>query len=76
MLDLYVFDREGNRQLTFLNTGVLGEASYVFAPQYAANFPRLENWVLLRDYNNDGAMDIFAYPDQPVGGIIVYRGFF
>lgn len=76
ILDLYVFDREGNRQLTFINTGVPGEAAYVFAPEYAANFPNLENWVLLRDYNNDGAMDIFAYPDQPVGGIIVYRGFF
>lgn len=74
--DLYVFDREGNRHLTFLNTGTAGASSYVFAPQYAANFPRLENWVLLRDYNNDGAMDIFAYPDQPVGGIMVYRGFY
>jgi len=76
LLDLYVFDREGNRQLTFINTGVSGETAYVFAPEYAANFPHLENWVLLRDYNNDGAMDIFAYPDQPVGGIMVYRGFF
>jgi len=76
MLDLYVFDREGNRQLTFINTGAPGAESYVFAPQYAANFPHLENWVLLRDYNNDGAMDIFAYPDQPVGGIIAYRGYF
>jgi|APTNR8051073442_1049403.scaffolds.fasta_scaffold02397_8 hypothetical protein len=74
--DLYVFDREGNRQLTFINTGVSGESSYAFAPQYAANFPDIENWVLLRDYNNDGAMDIFAYPDQPVGGIIAYRGYF
>ncbi|NUO03487.1 MAG: T9SS type A sorting domain-containing protein [Saprospiraceae bacterium] len=74
--DLYVFDREGNRQLTFLNAGTPGTSSYVFAPEYAANFPRLENWVLLRDFNNDGAMDIFAYPDQPVGGIMVYRGYY
>lgn len=74
--DLYVFDREGNRHLTFINTGTPGISSYEFAPEYAANFPATENWVLLRDYNNDGAADLFAYPDQPVGGIMVYSGYF
>lgn len=74
--DLYIFDREGNRHLTFLNAGTTGQTAYTFAPQYAANFPTVENWALLRDYNNDGAMDLFCYPDQPVGGIIAYWGYY
>jgi hypothetical protein len=33
---------------------------YVFAPEYAKNFPPLKNWVLLRDYDGDGIKDIFS----------------
>ncbi len=70
-LDLHIFDRVGNVHLTFLNTGT----SYRFAPEYAINFPPITNWMLLRDYNGDGIMDIFAYSDEiVVDGIIVYTG--
>lgn len=70
IMDLYVFDRQDNKQLTFLNNGT----EYTYAPEYAANFPELGEWVQLRDYNKDGAMDIFAYSDAQVHGILVYRG--
>jgi hypothetical protein len=71
-LDLYVFDRAGNVQLAFLNEG----GRWVYAPEYLDNFPPLINWVLLRDYNGDGVMDLFAYSDVPgISGIMVYTGY-
>ncbi|MFM8487455.1 MAG: hypothetical protein ACKOCH_14090, partial [Bacteroidota bacterium] len=42
--DLHVFDREGNVHLTFLSMEKSGRREYVYAPEYAAGFPRVENW--------------------------------
>jgi hypothetical protein len=76
-LDLYAFDRNGSVHLTFLNTGGPGESRYVFAPQFAAYFPLCRNFVLLRDFNRDGAMDIFAHAgDEGLPAIKVYQGSF
>jgi hypothetical protein len=59
--DLFVFERSTNKVYTFLNTGVAGQPSYVYAPQYRKCFPAgLSGWVLLRDYNCDGKKDIFT----------------
>ncbi len=75
--DLCLFDRVGNIPLTFLNAGTPDEASYSPAFEYAENFPAIDNWVLLRDYNGDGIQDMFAYSDVPgIQGIIVYRGYY
>ena len=69
LLDLFVFDRIGNAISTFINTGEPG-VSYQYAPEYIEQFPSdLENWVLLRDFNNDGKMDIFS---SVPSGIKVY----
>lgn len=76
ILDLFVFDRTGNKALTFINDGVPGQSSYRYAPEYLAGFPKLINWVLLRDYNHDGIMDLFAFPNLQVQGIIAYQGFY
>lgn len=76
LMDLHIFDRVGNKQLTFLHNGQEGPYAYTFAPEYIANFPALANWMLLRDYNGDGAMDIFAYSDQSFDGVIVYTGYY
>ena len=75
IMDLFVFDRVGNTIQTFINKGGPGP-DYSFAPEYIDKFPKLNNWVLLRDYNDDGAMDIFAYSDA-IGfhGIIAYDGY-
>ncbi len=67
--DILVFDRHGNKILPFL---VLAgsHVKYRFAPEYASQFPPLEQWVQAVDYNNDGKKDIFTYT---TGGIKVYR---
>ncbi|MEM6963637.1 MAG: VCBS repeat-containing protein, partial [Bacteroidota bacterium] len=75
VLDLHFFDKAGNVHVTFINNGSTSGGSYEFAPQYAANFPDIEGWALLRDYNGDGIMDIFSYSDViGVSGVKVHRG--
>lgn len=70
-LDLFVFDRTGNRVTTYLNNGTPNQVDYKHAPQYQAAFPAdLHDWVLLRDYDCDGKMDIFTYQSP---GIRVFR---
>lgn len=59
--DLYIFDRDGNRSLVFVNEDdTPGAMSYRYAPEYAAAFPPLRDWVLLRDFDGDGREDIFT----------------
>ena len=74
--DLYIFERTGNLHLPFLNTGAPGAPQYTFAPDLIANFPACVNWVLLRDYNGDGAMDLFTHFSTPIQGIKVFTGSF
>lgn len=74
LLDLFVFDRIGNIPMVFLNEGVSGEISYKFAPEYLEGIPALDSWALLRDYDQDGIVDIFSYPTSP-SGIQVHKGF-
>lgn len=75
--DLFIFDRVGNVKLTFINHGANGQTDYDYEPSYARNFPDLTDWVLLRDFNGDGVMDIFAFSDVPgVPGVMVFKGFF
>lgn len=75
--DLYLFDKMGQLGLTFLNDGTPNQVDYSYAPVYLANFPTLNEWVLLRDYNGDGIQDIFAYSSIPgVPGIEVYTGYY
>jgi hypothetical protein len=70
--DLFVFERYGNRILTFINNGTPETIDYSFAPAYIDVFPEMHDWAILRDYNNDGLEDIFTYSfDYP--GIIVYK---
>lgn len=68
--DLIIFDRAGNRINPFINKGTPNTPDYKYAPEYIGNFPFLEHWVLLRDYNCDGKIDIFGYAP---GGIKVYK---
>ena len=64
--DLFIFDRTGNKILTYINNG----SEYVYAPNYENIFPKLEYWTLLRDYDQDGKKDIFSYVS---GGIGVWK---
>jgi len=68
--DLVVFDRVGNKLMCFLNNGKT-PVDYIFSPEYNDFFPEIENWMLLKDYNNDGIEDLFTSYDN---GILVYKG--
>lgn len=74
--DLVYFDRQGSVVVPFLNGGTPNAISYTYAPEYIYRFPKLERWMLLRDYNCDGLEDIFAYKyDYNTGkvSITVYK---
>jgi hypothetical protein len=67
ILDLMVFDRHGSKLTTYLWKA----GKYVYAPEHESQFPPLFKWVLLRDYNCDGKLDIFTEVDfnaQPEPG--------
>ena len=68
--DLLIFDRQGNRRLTFINHGTPNTVDYSFAPEYALKLPELHDWVITADYNCDGRMDIFTYG---MGGVRVFE---
>ncbi len=70
--DLFVFDRHGDRIMTFINGGTANTVDYEYAPQYIDNFPELYDWAILVDYNMDGKEDIFTYAGT-WPGIIVYK---
>ena len=69
--DLVVFDRIAQKLYTFLaqkdNTG---KYFWQYTPQYENAFPKVQNWILLRDYNRDGRKDIFTFTSS---GIKVYQ---
>ncbi|MBO7587718.1 MAG: T9SS type A sorting domain-containing protein [Bacteroidales bacterium] len=65
-LDIIAFEKHGNRILPFLRQG----NRLVFAPQYIHRFPRLHDWAIFHDYNQDGKADIFTYG---LAGISVYK---
>jgi len=65
--DLFVFERSSSKISTFL----LKDGTYKYAPQYESLFPSdLNNWVLLRDYNCDGKMDLFT---SSIFGVSLYE---
>ncbi len=73
--DLFVFDRNSEVVLTYLNKGDEGEIKYVYAPEYASIFPKPRTFGLLVDFNNDGIEDLFKDPQiGGVAGIEVWRG--
>ncbi|MDW8394492.1 MAG: T9SS type A sorting domain-containing protein [Chitinophagales bacterium] len=78
--DLFVFDRTGNKVLTFLNGGTVGKTDYQYAPAYEAGFPTMTDWALLEDYNCDNIPDIWCFTRGPLSdpgfGIQVYQGYY
>ncbi|MEZ5194889.1 MAG: hypothetical protein R2764_00375 [Bacteroidales bacterium] len=61
ILDLIVFDRQGDRIMPFLNNGSPGIIDYQIAPELRYKFPELFDWVIAVDYNMDGLKNIFTY---------------
>ena len=73
-MDLLSFDIQTYRLSCFINTGVVGSSSYLYAPEYLQYFTMpLEGWIKTFDYDFDGDMDFFVYRN---GGIAAYRNDF
>ncbi len=64
--DIIIFDRSGNKLSPYLNVN----GKFIFSPHYRKFFPKIENWILLEDYDCDGKNDIFTYS---TAGISVYK---
>ena len=72
--DLMVFDRYGNKVLTYLSNGDGTDSMFRYAPQFEALFPAdLEQFALLRDYNKDRIPDIFTFSNA-YAGVRVFKG--
>ncbi|MFN8287879.1 MAG: T9SS type A sorting domain-containing protein [Chitinophagales bacterium] len=72
LMDLFVFDRVGDKVLTYLKTAGAGDTSYLYAPQYESLFPAdLNSWAVIRDYNYDNIPDIFTHENT---GTRVFKG--
>lgn len=72
--DLFVFDSDQDVISTFISNGTANQIDYEYAPQYELNFPQMESWALLRDFNCDGIQDIFTFSVNNYDGISVYEG--
>ena len=72
--DLVAFDKMSptgfGKMRTYINIGAVGNAVYKHAPKYEALMPKVEDWALFFDYNNDGKSDLFSYT---TGGIKVFK---
>ncbi|MBK8487539.1 MAG: T9SS type A sorting domain-containing protein [Bacteroidetes bacterium] len=69
--DLYVYDGSAYKHLVFINTGSSAEPEFKYAPEYEKNFPAVEDWAVLHDFNCDDIPDFLAYKN---GGTILYKG--
>ena len=66
LMDVIAFDRTANRLHVFENTGT----DYVYTREYNSRFPGgMSNWVVARDFNCDGRMDIATSSQS---GFVIY----
>ncbi len=72
-LDVFAFDRIGNVKMAFLNNPT-SPKNPIFNEKFTNKIPDLNDWALMRDFDGDGAADIFTYNDGPVSGIRVFKG--
>ena len=65
-LDLFAFDRNGNRVLTFIAKSTHGKISYDYDPKYEELFPSAQEFMQLHDYNGDSKPDLWLYTGDSV----------
>ena len=68
--DLFVFDKSGNIIIPFIQHAAPGQINFSFEPSYVRFFPKLHDWVLLRDFNCDNYPDIFSYSTFGPGAMV------
>lgn len=72
--DFVILDKIDNRILTYINIGNGDTIDFTYAPQYEALFPdTLSSFIIFRDYNNDGLLDLFTYSGTLGAGISAYK---
>ncbi len=60
-MDIVIFDRDGQTIKVFLKDSVIGSENYYYSHESGKYFPNdVNDYLLLRDYNNDGKQDIFT----------------
>ena len=70
--DIVIFDRAGDILIPMLFE--VSTKKYRYAPQYKQICPKIKDWVVFKDYNYDGLMDLFscAFNTEGIAGIEVY----
>ncbi|MEP7195878.1 MAG: T9SS type A sorting domain-containing protein [Saprospiraceae bacterium] len=73
--DILIFDKNGDVIMPLIYNKELKK--YLFEPLLVNDFPSLKDWVLLKDFNKDGIIDIFSSSSntQGIDGIEVYKGY-
>ncbi len=71
--DIVLYDNHNYFIKTFINIGNASEIKYSYAPSYEKNFPNINNFLSLQDYNCDGIPDLFHRGSY---GIAVYKGYY
>jgi len=66
--DVFIFDKADNHVTTFINDG----SQLVYSNEYQNNFPKLNGWTLLHDYDGDGIEDLFTSSYDTA--VAVYKG--
>lgn len=71
LMDVFIFDRSGNKVLIFLNNGSGDPNTFSYSLEHSQAFPVLRDWALLRDFDCDGKRDIFTY--NGIGGFKIFK---
>jgi hypothetical protein len=66
VLDMVVFDKSGKRLLPFTATVQGNNIDYAYAPEYADAFPAIDHWIISKDFNCDGKLDLFIGYSQRI----------
>ncbi|MFY0643266.1 MAG: T9SS type A sorting domain-containing protein [Bacteroidia bacterium] len=71
-LDLFAFDRSGNKVSCFIAHEFEGEWIYFHDPQYDEFFPEMTEFMILKDYNGDHKPDLWTY-DPFYSRVMLYK---
>ncbi len=71
LLDLVVFEWGDNVLQTYLNKGTSAAARYEYAPQFARNFPHVQDYLKLEDFDRNGTPDLIH---KGISGFEIWKG--
>lgn len=66
LLDIVVFDKSGQRILPFLASMQGGSIAFSYAPEYTDAFPDVDHFIITKDFNCDGKLDLFIGYSQRI----------